>query len=57
MTPTERLNAEHLERCRAVQRRSHIDRVAARRAFLEHYEATLTDDEKRQLEALRRVDF
>ena len=44
-----------MKRVRAVQARSHAERVARRRAYLEHYEAELDEDERRQLEALRQV--
>ena len=52
-TPAERRNREHIVRVRAVQARSHAERVRYRRAYLEHYEADLTDGEREQLEALR----
>lgn len=46
-------DAEHLEAVRAVLRRSHMERVARRLAYLECYEPVLTEDERRQLAALR----
>jgi hypothetical protein len=46
-------DAEHMERVRAVQALSQAERVARRRAYLEHCKAALSEDERRQLKARR----
>lgn len=52
-TATEKREAKHRRRVRAVQARSLSEAIEAKRTYLEHYEDELDDGEREQLAALR----